>query len=88
VRNPLSFNLSPINRLIDGSLILTTLTPLIFSLSNLLLSCNQLTIFCNCLTITSCELVSYILVLLPNPKVIAAVNGVVVAAFSGMLTPY
>ena len=34
------------------------------------------------------ELVSAILVSPPNPKVIAAVNGVVVATFSGMLLTY
>jgi len=38
VRNPLSFNFSPKNRLIKGSLIFATLIPLMRSLSILLLS--------------------------------------------------
>jgi len=35
--------------------------------------------------VTSYKLVFTILVLLPNPKVVAAVNGVVATAFSGIL---
>ena len=38
--NPLSFNFSPKNYLIEGSLILATPILLVFSLSNLLLSIN------------------------------------------------
>jgi len=85
VRNPLSFNLSPKNCLIKGNLTLATPIPLTLFLSTVLLSINWLTITYNCPTITSCELVSAILVSLPNPKVVAAVNGVVMAAFSGIL---
>jgi hypothetical protein len=48
VRNPLSFNFSFKNRLINSSLILAALILLIFSLSNLLLSINRLTISYNC----------------------------------------
>jgi len=51
----------------------------------MLLSINRLTISYNYLTITSCESVSYILVLLPNPKVVAAVNSVITGAFGGIL---
>jgi len=35
--------------------------------------------------VTSCELVSFILVSPPNPKIVAAVDGVVTSAFSGIL---
>jgi hypothetical protein len=55
------------------------------SLSIVLLSINQLTISYNYPLITSYELVSSILVSLPNLKVVAAVNSVVTSAFSGML---
>jgi len=59
--------------------------PLILSLSALLLSYSQLTIFYNYLTITSCELVSLILVSPLIPKVVAAINSVITSTFSGIL---
>jgi len=59
--------------------------PLILSLSALLLSCSLLTIFYNYLTITSCELVSLILVSLLVPKVVTTVNSVITSAFSSIL---
>jgi hypothetical protein len=55
------------------------------SLSIILLSINQSTISYNCPLITIYKLVSVILVSLPNPKVIAAVNSVMTAAFSSIL---
>jgi hypothetical protein len=58
--------------------------PLSLSLSITLLSINQLTISYNCPLITGYKL-SVILVSSPNPKVIAAVDGVVTAAFGGIL---
>jgi len=85
VRNPLSFNLSPKNLSIKGNLIFTTPIPLILYLSVILFSINQLTISYSYPTVIGyCELVSAILVS-PNLKVVAAVNGVMVAAFSGIL---
>jgi len=51
---------------------------LILSLSALLFSYSYLVII-------SCELVSYMLVSPPNLKVVAAVNGVIISAFSGIL---
>ena len=87
VRNPLSFNLSPANLLIDNSLILAIPILLTFSLSNLLLSIIWLTISYNCPTITIYNSVSTMLVspLSPDPKVVAAINGVVTSAFGGIL---
>jgi len=82
IRNPLSFNLSPKNYLINGNLTFTALIPLIRSLSILLLSNNRLTISYNCPRVTIYKLVSAILVS-PNPKVVAAV--VVTGAFSSIL---
>jgi len=76
-KNPLGFNFSLINYLINSNLILAAPILLIPFLSILLLSINRLTISYNCPTITSCELVSFILVLLPKPKVVTAVNSVV-----------
>jgi len=49
------------------------------------LSINQLTISYSCPIVTSCELVSTILVLLLNPKVVATVDTVIAAAFSSIL---
>jgi len=83
--NPLSFNLSPINCLIKGNLTLAMPMPLSLSLSIILLSINRLTISYNCPLVTSCELVSSILVSLPNLEVVAAVNSVVIGAFGGIL---
>jgi len=85
IRNPLSFNLFPKNLLIDSNLILAA--PILLTLSSIttLLAINWLTISCNYPTVIGCyKLVSAILVS-PNLKVVAAVNGVVVAAFGGML---
>ena len=59
--------------------------PLILSLSTLLLPYSWLTISYNYLTVTSCESVSLILVSPLVPKVVAAVDGVITSAFSGML---
>jgi len=59
--------------------------PLSLSLSIILLSVNRLTISYNYLLITSCESVSSILVLLPNPKVVTAVNSLATGAFSSIL---
>jgi len=51
-----------------------------------LFSINWSTISYNYPTVIGCyKLVSAILVLLPNLKVVAAVNSVIVAAFGGML---
>jgi len=51
-----------------------------------LFSVSWLTISCSCPTVIGCyKLVSAILVSLPDLKVVAAVNGVVVAAFGGIL---
>jgi len=58
---------------------------LIISLSVLLLSCDLLTIFYNYLIVTSYELVSLILVSPLVPKVITAINSIVISAFSGIL---
>jgi len=86
VRNPLSFNLSPKNLLINSNLTFTTPIPLIRYLSVILFSVNWLTIAYSCPTVTGCcELVSAILVSPLDLKVVAAVNGVIVAAFGGML---
>jgi len=86
VRNPLSFNLSPKNLLINNNLTFTAPIPLILILSTALFSINWLTISYNCLTVIGCyKLVSAILVSLPNLKVVAAVNGVIVAAFGSIL---
>jgi len=85
VRNPLSFNLSLKYLLINSNLIFTTLIPLTLSFNTALLVINWLTISYSYLTVIGCyKLVSAILVS-PNLKVVAAVNGVVVAAFSGIL---
>jgi len=35
--------------------------------------------------VTSCELVSFILVSPPKPKVVAAIDGVITGAFGGIL---
>jgi len=59
--------------------------PLSLSLSIMLLSINRLTISYNYPLITNYKLVFAILVSLPNPKVIAAVNGVITTTFSSML---
>jgi len=86
VRNPLSFNLSPKNLLIDGNLTFTMPIPLILYLSVILFSVNWSTIAYSCPTVIGCcELVSAILVSPPDLEVVAAVDGVVVAAFSSML---
>ena len=87
VRNPLSFNLSPINCLIDSSLIFTAPILLTLSLSALLLSIIWLTISYNYPTITICNSISTMLVSLLNPdfKVVAAVDGVVTSAFGSIL---
>jgi hypothetical protein len=58
--------------------------PLSLSSSIALLSINRSTISCNCPLITSYKS-SLILVSPPNPIVVAAVNSVVTAAFSGIL---
>jgi len=72
--------------LINGNLIFTTLILLILCLSAVLFSINWLTISYSYLTVTGCyKLVSAILVLPLNLKVVAAVDGVMVAAFGGML---
>ena len=87
IRNPLSFNLSPTNCLIDSSLILVIPILLTFSLSNLLLSVIWLTISCNCPTVTIYNSISAILVspLGLDSKVVTAVNGVVTGTFGGIL---
>ena len=87
IRNPLSFNLSSANYLIEGSLILVIPILLTFSLSNLLLSIIWLTISYNYPTITICNSISTMLVSLLNPdfKVVAAVDGVVTSAFGSIL---
>jgi len=86
VRNPLSFNLSPKNLLIKGNLTFAAPIPLILYLSIILFSVNWSTISYSCLTVIGCyKLVSTILVSPPDLKVVAAVNGVMVAAFSGIL---
>ena len=59
--------------------------PLILPLSALLLSCSLLTISYNYLTVTSCELVSLILISPLVPKVVAAVNSIITSAFSSIL---
>ena len=87
VRNPLSFNLSPINRLIDSNLILVTPILLTLFLSNLLLSVNWLTISYSCPTITTYKSISAMLVslLVPNFKVVTTIDSVVTSAFSSIL---
>ena len=87
VRNPLSFNLSPVNYLINSSLILVAPILLTLSLSNLLLSVNQLTISYSYPTVTTYKFISAILVspLVPNFKVVTAIDGVVTSAFGSML---
>ena len=86
VRNPLSFNLSPKNLLINGNLTFAALILLTLSSNAALLAINWLITSYNCPTVIGCyKLVSAILVLFPNLKVVAAVNGVIVAAFSGIL---
>jgi len=60
--------------------------PLILFSNVTLFSISWLTISYSYPTVISCyKLVSAILVLLPNPNIVAAVNGVVVAAFGGIL---
>ena len=59
--------------------------PLILSSSILLLSYKKLTISYNWPRVTTYKLVLAMLVFPPNLKVIAAVNSVVVSAFSGIL---
>ena len=61
------------------------LIPLILSSSILLLSYRRLTISYSCPYVTTYESISAMLVSPPNPKVIAAVNSVIVAAFGGIL---
>jgi hypothetical protein len=85
IRNPLSFNLSPKNRLIKGNLTFAIPMPLIFSLSILLLFYNRLTISYNCPLITIYKLVSVILISSLNLKVVAAVISVVTGAFGSIL---
>jgi len=86
IRNPLSFNLSPENLLIDNNLTFTAPILLTFCLSAVLFSVNWLTISYSCPTVIGYyKLVSTILVSPPNLKVVAAVDGVIVAAFSGIL---
>jgi len=69
----------------DGNLTFTTLIPLTLSSNAALLAINWLITSYSCLTVIGCyELVSAILVS-PNFKVVAAVDGVIVAAFGGML---
>ena len=55
------------------------------SLSILLLSYKRLTISYNWPRVTTCELVSAILVSPPKPKVVTAVNSVVTSALGGIL---
>ena len=82
----MSFNLSPKNCLINSSLIFTAPIPLSLSSNTVLLAVNWLTISYSYLTVIGCyKSVSTILVSLPNLEVVAAVNSVVVATFSGML---
>src|ERR1700733_4206996 len=87
IRNPLSFNLSPTNRLIDSNLILAAPILLTLSLSNLLLSVIWLIIFYNCPTVTTYKSISAILVSLLDPdfKVVAAIDSVITSAFSSIL---
>jgi len=60
--------------------------PLILFSNVILFSISWLTIFYSCLTVIGCyKLVSAILVSLPNPNIVAAVDSVIVAAFGGML---
>jgi len=86
VRNPLSFNFSPKYLLIKGNLTFAAPIPLILFSNVILFSINWLTISYSCLTVIGCyKLVFAILVSLPDLKVVAAVNGVIAGAFSGML---
>src|ERR1700721_1402241 len=87
IKNPLSFNLSSTNLLIDSNLIFTTPILLTLFLSNLLLSIIWLTISYSCPTVTIYNSIFTILVSLLNPnfKVVAAIEGVVTGAFSGIL---
>jgi len=86
VRNPLSFNLSSKNLLINSNLTFAAPILLTLYLSAVLFSINWLTISCSCPTVIGCyKLVSAILVSPPNLEVVAAVNSVVVAAFGSML---
>ena len=59
--------------------------PLIFYSNTLLLSYKWSTTSYSCPRIIICESVSAILVSPPKPKVVATVDGVVVAAFGGIL---
>ena len=69
----------------DGNLTLAVPILLSFTLSIVLLFVNQLIISYNCPTVTSCELVSTILVSPLILNVVAAINSVIATAFSGML---
>ena len=71
----------------DSNLIRTNPILLTFSLSSLLLSVIWLTISYSCPTVTIYNAMSAILVSLLSldPKVVAAVNGVVTSAFGGIL---
>ena len=71
----------------DSNLIHANPILLTFSLSSLLLSVIWLTISYSCPTVTIYNTVSAILVssLSPDPKVVAAVNGVVTSTFGGIL---
>ena len=87
IRNPLSFNLSSANLLMDSNLIFTAPILLTLSFSNLLLSIIWLTISYSCPTITIYNAVFAILVSLLglDPKVVATIDSVVTSAFSGIL---
>jgi len=86
IRNPLSFNFSPKYLSINGSLIFTTPILLTLSSNAALFVINWLITSYSCPTVTGYyKSVSTILISPPNLKVVAAVNSVIVAAFSGIL---
>jgi len=66
-------------------LIFATPIPLILFSNIALFSVNWLTISYNCPTVIGCYKLVFAILVLPNLKVVAAVNGVVVAAFSSIL---
>jgi len=87
IRNPLSFDLSPKYLLINSNLTFTAPIPLILFSNITLFSINWLTISCSYPTVIGYyKLVFTILVSLPNLDIVAAVNSVIVAAFSGILS--
>ena len=87
IRNPLSFNFSSINCLIDSNLIFTAPILLTLSLSALLLSIIWLTISYNYPTITIYNSILAILVSLLNLdfKVVTTIDSVITSAFSSIL---